>query len=635
MRLEEYLSRKTNDYSELGRLFYNKTGESIHETVTGTTASELHDVSVSIIIPCYNSESTLETLLCSIESQSFDKENMEIIVVDDASTDGSHESLEKYLPRCTFESILLRHKENLGRATARNSGAYLARNDVLVFLDSDVIIPENFIYSHAIKHMMLDNILLTSMRESIEGSSALYGELKQNGFRFRAKKEGDWRYQAELDDGTTISNVLDTSYWRDFGDHRRYISKTLPEMCISTAMSIRKDRFFDIGGFYQGFRGWGREDVLLGAMAIADGLFIVPELTTVYQVRRTSQQEENAKKQELRTNMTLYEALLQKDAEKLRHSNQVTLFDFYNRPRCIRKFSSEERVSQASVIIPVYDDERLGRCLESLSVQSIGKQNYEIIVVENGPEQRFRELSEQYAARYAYLPEANMPRARNQGLDRATFDRIVFTDADCVLPYYWLEEMIRGLNKSRIVGGPIKNLPGDTGFLSRYGQPVCHGQSALNYLPILDLPYVAGANSGFYKTDLMRAGGYDESLLSGNDVDLCYRLGLLGIRPAIMPRAGIFHQERQRIRDYYRRFYKYAVFQSALFRKYRGISGRRFFVNHYPFERLIKGVADTVAGSIKNDRTRISRGLADLIEGAGLMAGYLYGIIKHGVIFIP
>lgn len=635
MQLKECLKKRSNDYSELNRIFYKKTGQSIYEELNQKTALELYDISVSIIVPCYNSESTLKVLLDSIGSQGFDKGNMEVVVIDDASTDGSYKLLEAYLPHCGFESTLLRHRENLGRATARNSGAYLARNDVLVFLDSDVIVPEHFIYNHATKHRIVDNIALTSMREGIERSSVLRGELKKRGFRFRADSEDDWRYYAQLDDGRTISNIRDTNYWMDFGHYQEYISRTLPEMCISTAISIRKDNFFDLGGFHQGFKGWGREDVFLGAMAIANGMFLVPDLTTVYQIRRTSQQAEDAKKRELRANVSRYEALLQEDAEKLRRSNQIALFDFYDRPRSIKRFRGEEKLSKASVIIPVYEDERLERCLESLSIQSIGKESYEIIVVENGSEQKFRELSERYRARYVYLPEANMPRARNKGLEKARFDRILFTDADCVLPYHWLEDMIKGLDKSRVVGGPINNLPEDGGFLSRYSQPICHGQETLNYLPILDLPYVAGANSGFHKQDLLRVGGYDESLLSGNDVDLCYRLGLDGICPVIVPKAGIFHQERQGMRRYFQRFYRYAVFQSVLFRKYQGISGRRFFVNHYPFKRFVKGVADIVAGGVKRDKARASKGLADLIEGAGLMAGYLHGMIKHGVIFIP
>ena len=158
MQLKECLKKRSNDYNELNRLFYEKRGENIYEELAQKNALESEEISVSIIIPCHNSEGTLEVLLNSIKNQSFDKGNMEVIVVDDASTDDSYKLLEAYLPHCEFESTLLRHRQNLGRATARNSGAYLARNDILVFLDSDVIIPAHFIYSHATKHRMVDNI---------------------------------------------------------------------------------------------------------------------------------------------------------------------------------------------------------------------------------------------------------------------------------------------------------------------------------------------------------------------------------------------------------------------------------------------------------------------------------------------
>ena len=634
MRLIECLKRQSNDYSKLDRCFRQKTQHSIYQELAEPTTFELEVDSVSIIVPSFNSRDTLDILLDSIEGQHFDKSKLEVVIVDDGSTDNSHKLLEARLARCGVASTLLRHRKNLGRATARNSGAYLARNDVLLFLDSDVILPQHFVYNHAIKHTMVDYIVLSSMRERIGQSPVLYEKLREDQFRFRADKSSDWRYHAQLDDGTVISNVCDTDYWMDFGYYERYVSKTLAEMCISTAVSIRKARFFETGGFYQGFKKWGREDVFFAAMAMACGMFVVPELTTVYQIRRTTPEEEQAKKKDLATNMALYETLLEQNTEQLRHSNQIAFLAFGKRFISIERFGGDKRSAKASVIIPLYRDERIHQCLEALSVQSIDRENYEIIVVENGSHE-FAEIAHRYGARYIHLSEASMPKARNKGLDEARFDVILFTDADCVPTYYWLEEMLKGLEKNRIVGGPISNLAENEGFLSQYSQPICHGQRKPNYLPILDLPYVAGANCGFYKADLLQVGGYDENLPSGNDVDICYKLGLAGIPLAIVSRAGVFHHERRTASGYFRRFYRYARYQSAIFAKYRSVSGKRFFVNRYPLAKFFRGGGDTIAGSVKGDKTRARTGLADLIEGAGLLAGYLHGMLEHRTVFVP
>ncbi len=83
-------------------------------------------------------------------------------------------------------------------------------------------------------------------------------------------------------------------------------------------------------------------------------------------------------------------------------------------------------------------------------------------------------------------------------------------------------------------GGPIaKHQPGT--WAQRHAITIVGGQRKLSYLPALDLPYVAGANAGFVTAALRMAGGFDEELLSGNDVDACYRMGLRGTESVARP----------------------------------------------------------------------------------------------------
>lgn len=85
---------------------------------------------VSCIVPAYNSEKYLEETLESIFSQSYS--NLEVIVVDDGSTDGSSELLGRYSGQLT----LLQQKHS-GPSSARNLGIKAARGDMIAFLDSD------------------------------------------------------------------------------------------------------------------------------------------------------------------------------------------------------------------------------------------------------------------------------------------------------------------------------------------------------------------------------------------------------------------------------------------------------------------------------------------------------------------
>ena len=94
---------------------------------------------ISIIVPVYNVEKYLKTCLDSIINQTY--QNLEIILVDDGSTDNSGEICEEY--RKTDSRIILIHKENEGLSMARNFGLDIASGDYISFVDSDDFIARN------------------------------------------------------------------------------------------------------------------------------------------------------------------------------------------------------------------------------------------------------------------------------------------------------------------------------------------------------------------------------------------------------------------------------------------------------------------------------------------------------------
>lgn len=94
---------------------------------------------VSVIIPVFNAEKTIEECVETMLRQEVPFE-FEVIVVNDGSTDGTPELLKKYTDR-----ISVLHQENSGPAAARNRGARAARGEVLVFCDSDCSFAESFL----------------------------------------------------------------------------------------------------------------------------------------------------------------------------------------------------------------------------------------------------------------------------------------------------------------------------------------------------------------------------------------------------------------------------------------------------------------------------------------------------------
>ena len=88
---------------------------------------------ISIIIPVYNVAEYLDNCLQSIISQSYD--DIEIILVNDGSTDSSREMCDGYANE--YEYISVYHQENMGVSVARNNGIRNAKGNWITFIDGD------------------------------------------------------------------------------------------------------------------------------------------------------------------------------------------------------------------------------------------------------------------------------------------------------------------------------------------------------------------------------------------------------------------------------------------------------------------------------------------------------------------
>lgn len=96
---------------------------------------------VSIIVPVYNVEKYLDECITSIINQSY--KNIEIILVDDGSTDNSGKILDKFEKK--DERIKVVHKENGGVSSAKNVGIELSTGEYITFVDSDDYIMDDYI----------------------------------------------------------------------------------------------------------------------------------------------------------------------------------------------------------------------------------------------------------------------------------------------------------------------------------------------------------------------------------------------------------------------------------------------------------------------------------------------------------
>ena len=103
----------------------------------------------SIIIPTYNRLGILEKCLRALESQTYEQPitEYEVIVVDDGSTDDTVPWLKANATE--FPHLQLWPQSHHGPAAARNLGVEVARGNFIIFIDSDLVVTDNFLQAHA------------------------------------------------------------------------------------------------------------------------------------------------------------------------------------------------------------------------------------------------------------------------------------------------------------------------------------------------------------------------------------------------------------------------------------------------------------------------------------------------------
>ena len=103
---------------------------------------------VSVVIPTYNRLPILKKCLDSLENQILIDEffDYEVVIVDDGSTDGTTDFLENNIE--TFPHLRLFEQSHGGPALGRNLGVEKSKGDLIVFIDSDLVVDCYFLSNH-------------------------------------------------------------------------------------------------------------------------------------------------------------------------------------------------------------------------------------------------------------------------------------------------------------------------------------------------------------------------------------------------------------------------------------------------------------------------------------------------------
>ena len=164
---------------------------------------------ISVIVPVYNAEQYLNRCLDSIIRQTY--KNIEILLIDDGSTDKSLDICKEYENKDA--RIIVIHQENKGVSAARNNGLEHAVGEYIAFVDSDDYIDTNMYQSMLeISRRYNADIVLCDCLKEYKDHSALYTHPIREGFYNKNQLEEEY-YQhlimmENIEYPATISNWL-------------------------------------------------------------------------------------------------------------------------------------------------------------------------------------------------------------------------------------------------------------------------------------------------------------------------------------------------------------------------------------------------------------------------------------------
>lgn len=196
---------------------------------------------LSVVTPFRNAPRSLRLMLDGLAGQTLERDRWEVIVVDDASGLPLQPLLDASPPGLAVRLVSL--GERRGPGGARNAGAEVATGDILVFLDSDVVAAPDVLRTHLAAHQE-------------EGVAVVYGHRYESGWEtIHRVARGDLRPP----DSPVEADFRDE---RLGGDPARSRAPWL--WSYSHNLSLPRALMAEVGGFDEGFRGWGHEDIELG-----------------------------------------------------------------------------------------------------------------------------------------------------------------------------------------------------------------------------------------------------------------------------------------------------------------------------------------------------------------------------------
>jgi glycosyltransferase involved in cell wall biosynthesis len=194
-----------------------------------------------------------------------------------------------------------------------------------------------------------------------------------------------------------------------------------------------------------------------------------------------------------------------------------------------------------SIIIPALNEEKMiGRCLESLANMAFARDRFEVLLVDNGSRDNTLTIAESFKDRLnlKVLQHAGVriSALRNLGARAASGNIVAFLDADCLAPSDWLDRILNLLPTDGAgVLGAHYLLPEKSSWVGRTWHRYQEAPKAgeVSHVPAGDLI--------MRRDDFLKLDGFDETIQTNEDYELCERARKAGLRVQAFPEIGVVH----------------------------------------------------------------------------------------------
>lgn len=180
-----------------------------------------------------------------------------------------------------------------------------------------------------------------------------------------------------------------------------------------------------------------------------------------------------------------------------------------------------------SFVIPVRNDaRRLARCLATIRANHYPQGRIEVVVVDNGSTDESVDVAKHASAKVLVRPGLSVGQLRNLGAAAASGEILAFVDADHEIVPEWVGYAVETLSRSNVgVVGSLCEAPGT-------GTWVQHTYDLLRRRPagVREVEWLGSGNLALWRSAFDAAGGFDTRLQTCEDVDLCRRVRLGGVR---------------------------------------------------------------------------------------------------------